>query len=64
VVDQWARAAGRDRLQLTVNKDNYDSIAAYEHLGFSNAGPIWTDIGGGFAMADFVMDKPVVAVAV
>jgi ribosomal protein S18 acetylase RimI-like enzyme len=46
-------------IRLTVNKYNARSIAWYEHMGFSNAGPSLRDIGGGFLMDDFVMEKPV-----
>lgn len=49
-------AAGT-RLWLTVNKHNDGSIAAYKKLGFSIAGEVATDIGNGFSMDDFVMEK-------
>lgn len=44
---------------LTVNKHNVHSIAAYEHLGFRKAYEQTADIGGGFVMDDFVMEKDV-----
>ena len=44
-------------LWLTVNKNNRDSIAAYERMGFANVGPVVQDIGGGFVMDDFRMEK-------
>ena len=44
-------------LWLTVNKNNNASIAWYLHRGFTNAGPIVQDIGGGFVMDDFRMEK-------
>jgi ribosomal protein S18 acetylase RimI-like enzyme len=46
-------------IRLTVNKHNVRSIAWYEHMGFTNAGPVVKDIGGGFVMDDFVMEKKV-----
>jgi ribosomal protein S18 acetylase RimI-like enzyme len=46
-------------IRLTVNKHNVRSIAWYEHMGFTNAGPVMKDIGGGFFMDDFVMEKKV-----
>ena len=52
-----AREKGSRRLSLTVNKNNVDSIRAYEKLGFVNLGPLETDIGGGFVMDDYVMKK-------
>ena len=52
-----AREKGSLRLSLTVNKNNTNSIRAYEKLGFVNLGPLETDIGGGFVMDDYVMKK-------
>jgi GNAT superfamily N-acetyltransferase len=49
------------RLWLTVNKNNRDSIAAYERMGFSNVGPTVQDIGAGFVMDDFIMEKRLAA---
>jgi len=40
-------------LKLVVNKDNADTIAAYEKMGFIKIGAPVTDIGGGFVMDDF-----------
>jgi len=59
IVEQWCREVGLPRIQLTVNKGNTDSIKAYEHLGFTIVDAIVTDIGGGFVMDDYVMDKPI-----
>jgi diamine N-acetyltransferase len=42
---------------LTVNKNNAHSIAWYLRMGFRNAGPTISDIGGGFVMDDFIMEK-------
>jgi ribosomal protein S18 acetylase RimI-like enzyme len=44
-------------LWLTVNKNNAHSIAWYSRLGFRNAGSVIQDIGGGFVMDDFRMEK-------
>jgi len=48
-----------DRLWLTVNRHNEDSLHWYERMGFANVGPIVQDIGGGFVMDDFKMVKPI-----
>jgi hypothetical protein len=40
-----------------VNKYNLNTLRAYEKLGFKNIGPSITDIGGGFIMDDFKMEK-------
>jgi ribosomal protein S18 acetylase RimI-like enzyme len=46
-------------IRLTVNKHNVRAITWYEHMGFINSGPTVGDIGGGFLMDDFLMEKPV-----
>jgi len=42
-------------ISLTVNKNNTNSIKAYEKMGFKNHGPITADIGNGFIMDDYLM---------
>lgn len=54
-----ARTMGKDRVHLTVNRDNARAIAVYEHEGFSVAGTADTDIGGGFVMNDYLMEMRV-----
>ena len=54
--------AVREKLQkitLTVNKNNINSIKAYEKFGFKNSGAIVQDIGSGYVMDDFRMEKDV-----
>jgi len=48
---------GAKRLILTVNKQNVKAITAYQRNGFRIAESIVTDIGGGFVMDDYVMEK-------
>jgi len=45
------------KITLTVNKNNVKSIRAYEKMGFKNLGPVMQDIGNGFIMDDFKMEK-------
>lgn len=45
------------KIRLTVNKHNDGSIAAYQKLGFATADSVVTDIGGGYVMDDYVMEK-------
>ena len=45
-----------NRISLTVNKNNTDSIAAYYRLGFIKTGDVCVDIGGGYEMDDFRME--------
>ncbi|MGM9936428.1 MAG: GNAT family N-acetyltransferase [Candidatus Ornithomonoglobus sp.] len=42
---------------LTVNKYNSGSISVYEKRGFRKTRDLVTDIGGGFVMDDYVMEK-------
>ncbi len=48
---------GLRQISLTVNKNNAKSIAAYVKLGFKKVKPIVIDIGNGFIMDDFLMEK-------
>jgi len=54
-ISQKAKESGLQRITLTVNKYNTNSIRAYEKLGFRNDGPVIADIGAGFVMDDFKM---------
>jgi C_GCAxxG_C_C family probable redox protein len=42
---------------LTVNRNNADSIAVYEKLGFVKARTQVADIGSGYVMDDYIMEK-------
>ena len=53
------RERGLDTLWLTVNKNNASSIAWYERIGFRKADPVVKEIGGGFIMDDYKMEKDV-----
>lgn len=44
-------------ITLGVNKRNLNSIAAYEAMGFKKTGAKVTDIGHGFVMDDYSMEK-------
>jgi len=45
------------RLWLTVNKNNDHAISWYKHHGFVVKDAVKVDIGGGFYMDDYVMEK-------
>ncbi len=53
-----AREMGCGRLQLRVNKANAGAIRAYKRAGFTFLDDVCTDIGSGFVMDDFRMEKP------
>lgn len=55
-IEQLARQRGFTRLWLTVNKGN-PSVKVYERLGFRIAADIVMDIGNGFVMDDYRMEK-------
>lgn len=45
-----------DRIWLTVNKHNDDTIAVYRHFGMEIVASQVTDIGNGFVMDDYVFE--------
>jgi diamine N-acetyltransferase len=55
-IEQLARRRGLNLLWLTVNKGN-PAVKAYERLGFRIAADLVMDIGGGFIMDDYRMEK-------
>ncbi|MFC4159458.1 GNAT family N-acetyltransferase [Chitinimonas lacunae] len=56
-VKKKAREQGCERLVLSVNKQNQKAIDAYLRNGFRIRESIVVDIGGGFVMDDYVMEK-------
>lgn len=56
-IEGIANQTGLAKITLTVNKNNVDSIAAYQKMGFEIAGSMVTEIGGGFVMDDYKMEK-------
>ena len=59
-IEGLARRRGLALLWLTVNKGN-PSVQAYQRLGFRIAADLVMDIGGGYVMDDFRMEKPLPA---
>lgn len=58
LVARRGRELGCDCVRLNVNRNNYQAILAYEHLGFTRTGEQQTDIGSGFVMDDYVYERP------
>ena len=56
-LEKIAKEGKIDRITLTVNRENSDTIAAYKKLGFHVTGTQIQDIGAGFAMDDYCMEK-------
>ena len=57
-VEAAARARRLRAVRLNVNKHNGKAIAAYRNSGYEVAATVVADIGGGFVMDDYVMEKP------
>ena len=51
---------GVDKIRLTVNKHNENAIAVYHKMGFETIESAKIDIGGGFYMDDYVMERRMV----
>lgn len=58
-IEKLASRLDMNRIWLTVNRNNSTVIKIYEHLGFHRVGTQIQDIGHGFVMDDFVMEKTV-----
>jgi ribosomal protein S18 acetylase RimI-like enzyme len=56
-IEKLSKEKGLRKIALTVNKNNRVAIKAYEKLGFKNLGSIIQEIGDGFIMDDFKMQK-------
>ena len=59
-IEGLARGRGLESLWLTVNKGN-PAVQAYQRLGFRITAELVMDIGGGFVMDDFRMEKSLIA---
>ena len=60
-VEDICRQRGFTNIRLTVNKNNTRSITWYGERGFSNTGSTMQDIGEGFVMDDFIMEKTILS---
>ncbi|MFV0400575.1 MAG: GNAT family N-acetyltransferase [Oscillospiraceae bacterium] len=58
-VEEFCTEKGLHKVWLTCNKGNSDSLAVYGHLGFVKASSQTVDIGGGYVMDDYVMEKTI-----
>ncbi len=53
---QLARPGGLQVITLSVNKDNFKALKAYQKMGFEIINAKIEDIGGGFVMDDYEME--------
>ena len=58
-IENEAKQNNCNKISLTVNKYNTNSIKVYENIGFVNTGDLVIDIGNGFIMDDFTMEKSI-----
>ena len=56
-IESLAAAKGATRISLTVNKYNLQTIEIYKKLGFEITESLIQDIGDGFVMDDYRMQK-------
>jgi GNAT superfamily N-acetyltransferase len=56
-ITRLARENGCSRIWLTVNRMNRIAIKAYQRWGFTVTGEVVADIGEGFVMDDYRMEK-------
>jgi len=56
-IEKKAKNHQLNKIFLTVNKYNTNSIKAYEKIGFKHDRELVQDIGNGFVMDDYVMIK-------
>lgn len=59
---QWCQERGYQKIWLTVNRFNETSIHVYEKKGFVKTRTQVADIGNGFVMDDYIMEKIIEAV--
>ncbi|QFZ53483.1 GNAT family N-acetyltransferase [Oceanihabitans sp. IOP_32] len=57
-VVEKAQTYSLQAIKLGVNVNNINAIKAYQKLGFKATGKQLTNIGKGFFMDDFIMEKP------
>jgi ribosomal protein S18 acetylase RimI-like enzyme len=58
MLEDLCRRDGLPKIWLTVNRNNSNSIKTYESLGFVKSRTQIADIGEGFVMDDYIMEKP------
>lgn len=56
-VEEKAKEFNCKGISLTVNRENLNSINVYKKMGFVNTGTNIADIGEGFVMDDYLMEK-------
>ncbi len=57
LIINYAKEKKYDFVCLTVNKENHSAIKAYERNGFVKVSSIVTEIGNGYVMDDYIMER-------
>ena len=58
-IAERCRAEGLDKIYLTVNKQNAHAIEVYKHHGFYEIDAVVSDIGCGYVMDDYILQKDI-----
>lgn len=58
-IAELCRKAGLHQVYLTVNKQNTHAIEVYKHHGFYQIDAVVSDIGCGYVMDDYILQKDV-----
>ena len=58
-IEKLCRDEGLDKIYLTVNKRNFHAIDVYKHHGFYEIDAVVSDIGCGYVMDDYILQKDV-----
>lgn len=58
-LEDLCRQRGLSKIWLTVNRYNSNTIAAYKAMGLVTVREQKADIGNGFFMDDYIMEKPI-----
>ena len=58
-MEEYSLKNGKKAIWLTVNKYNDHTIDVYRHRGFQTVRSQVSDIGNGYVMDDYVMEKEI-----
>ena len=59
-VDTYCKDRGFDTVWLTCNKNNETGLKVYSRLGFKIVDEVKTDIGCGYVMDDYILEKSLI----
>ena len=58
-IAELCKKEGLDKVYLTVNKKNFHAIEVYKHYGFYEIDAVVADIGCGYVMDDYILQKDI-----